>query len=281
MDNIAGSKSSLTWVVHISVVLLVALWLFPTVGLLVSSFRTADQIATGGWWKAMLPAEQNQTFRATDPDDEGAQSRDGDLYVIEGNVFEGAAVGEISVWGTSSREISAYQAGETADLGDGEMLTVQANGDYRLTSPTEMSGRGQRIFTTAVTPPDFTTQNYKDVLFTEGSGGGMAKAFFNTLTVTIPATIIPILIAAFAAYALAWMDFPGRALLIAAVVALLVVPLQLALIPLAQIPQRDWDRQRVCRGVAGSYRVRPAARDLLASKLHGRSAARYHRERPR
>ena len=60
----------------------------------------------------------------------------------------------------------------------------------------------------------------------------MAKAFFNTLTVTIPATIIPILIAAFAAYALAWMEFPGRALLVAAVVAMLVVPLQLALIPL-------------------------------------------------
>ncbi|MCU0911908.1 MAG: carbohydrate ABC transporter permease, partial [Rhodobacteraceae bacterium] len=58
---------------------------------------------------------------------------------------------------------------------------------------------------------------------------------FNTLTVTIPATIIPILVAAFAAYALAWMDFPGRALLIAAVVGLLVVPLQLALIPLLQL----------------------------------------------
>ena len=232
MDNIAGSKSSLTWVVHISVVLLVALWLFPTIGLLVSSFRTADQIATGGWWKAMFPAEQNQTYRAADPDDEGVQTRDGALFVIEGNVFDSAAVGEISVWGTSSREISAYAAGETATLKDGQELTVQANGDFRLTSPEEMSGRGQRIFTTAVTPPDFTTQNYKDVLFTEGSGGGMAKAFFNTLTVTIPATIIPILIAAFAAYALAWMDFPGRALLIAAVVALLVVPLQLALIPL-------------------------------------------------
>jgi alpha-glucoside transport system permease protein len=53
--------------------------------------------------------------------------------------------------------------------------------------------------------------------------------------VTIPATIIPILVAAFAAYALAWMDFPGRALLIAAVVGLLVVPLQLALIPLLQL----------------------------------------------
>ena len=44
MDNIAGTKSSLTWVVHISVVLLVALWLFPTLGLFVSSFRTTDQI---------------------------------------------------------------------------------------------------------------------------------------------------------------------------------------------------------------------------------------------
>ena len=63
----------------------------------------------------------------------------------------------------------------------------------------------------------------------------MGKAFFNTLTVTIPATIIPIVVAAFAAYALAWMDFPGRALLIAAVVGLLVVPLQLALIPLLRL----------------------------------------------
>jgi alpha-glucoside transport system permease protein len=53
--------------------------------------------------------------------------------------------------------------------------------------------------------------------------------------VTIPATIIPILVAAFAAYALAWMDFPGRALLIAFVVGLLVVPLQLALIPLLKL----------------------------------------------
>lgn len=74
--------------------------------------------------------------------------------------------------------------------------------------------------------------NYQRVLFDPGNREGMGQAFFNTLTVTIPATVIPILIAAFAAYALAWMEFPGRALLIAAVVGLLVVPLQLALIPL-------------------------------------------------
>lgn len=68
MDNIAGTKSSLTWAVHLSVVALVALWLFPTVGLLVSSFRTADQIATSGWWKSMFPSEQNLTLRSTAPE---------------------------------------------------------------------------------------------------------------------------------------------------------------------------------------------------------------------
>ena len=52
MDNIAGKKSGLTWAVHISVALLVAIWLFPTLGLFVSSFRTAEQISTSGWWAA-------------------------------------------------------------------------------------------------------------------------------------------------------------------------------------------------------------------------------------
>ena len=55
------------------------------------------------------------------------------------------------------------------------------------------------------------------------------------MTVTIPATVIPILIAAYAAYALAWMEFPGRALLLAAIVGLLVVPLQMSLIPLLRL----------------------------------------------
>ena len=232
MEGIAGQKSGLTWAVHISVAVLVALWLFPTVGLFVSSFRTADQIATSGWWKSMFPSQQNLTLRTAAPE---TQTREGALFVIAGNLFDeaGAARADISVWGTSSRDIAAYQAGQTADLGDGERLTVSADGTYRLESDVQMEGRrGQRVFVTAVSPPVFTLENYRNVLFDPNNREGMAKAFFNTLTVTIPATIIPILVAAFAAYALAWMDFPGRALLIAAVVGLLVVPLQLALIPL-------------------------------------------------
>lgn len=231
MDNIAGSKSSLTWAVNISVVLLVVLWLFPTVGLLVSSFRTSDQIATTGWWKALFPTEQNLTLRTDDPDE--ARVLKGGVYVVEGNLFGAGQPGDISVWGTSSREIDAYAPGEVADLGDGETITVDAEGNYIWTgSEDQLTGRGQRAFVTATTPPKFTLANYDKVLFSGSSTDNMARAFFNTLTVTIPATVIPITFAAFAAYALAWMDFRGRSLLIAVIVGLLVVPLQLALIPL-------------------------------------------------
>ncbi len=231
--DIAGQKSSLSWAVHISVLALVALWLFPTVGLLVSSFRTSDQISTSGWWKAMFPSQQNLTLRSDAPE---LQVQEGDLYVIEGLLFAEGKDAEISVWGVSSREIDSYMAGQTAPLKKGGTVTVQANGQYRMENTEPFSGtRGTRIFVTATTPPEFTLRNYQHVLFDPANSEGMAKAFINTLTVTIPATIIPIVIAAFAAYALAWMEFPGRALLIAVIVGLLVVPLQLALIPLLKL----------------------------------------------
>lgn len=239
MSNIAGKKSALTWAVHLSVAALVLLWVFPTLGLLVSSFRTTDQIRTSGWWVSLFPAVQNEVFRTADPgavriERDGLFMVEGNLYVVAGRADTADAVrAEISAWGVSSREIAAFAPGQTADLGEGETLRVAANGDYVWAgTDDQISGRGQRIFVTAASPPEFTLANYQGVLFDPRNREGMGKAFFNTLTVTIPATIIPILIAAFAAYALAWMEFPGRALLVAAVVALLVVPLQLALIPL-------------------------------------------------
>ncbi|MEC3861144.1 carbohydrate ABC transporter permease [Mesobacterium sp. TK19101] len=235
MDNIAGTKSSLKWAVHLSVAVLVALWVFPTLGLFVSSFRTADQISSSGWWKSMFPTEQTLTLRSADPE---AQTETGGVYVIEGNLFtlNDVPPADISAWGISSRDVGAFGAGDTAELRGGGTITVQANGDYRMESAEPFSGsRGQRVFAKAEIPPEFTLANYQRVLFSGDATDSMAKAFFNTLTVTIPATIIPILVAAFAAYALAWMDFPGRALLIAAVVGLLVVPLQLALIPLLKL----------------------------------------------
>lgn len=74
----------------------------------------------------------------------------------------------------------------------------------------------------------FTLANYLDVMLSQG----MAQAFLNSMVIAIPATIIPISIATFAAYALAWMEFPGRQWIFVITVGLLVVPLQMTLIPI-------------------------------------------------
>ena len=233
---LAGQSSALNWAVHASVLFLVLLWIFPTAGLFVSSFRTADQITNSGWWASLSSSEQIIQLRTGGRDE--AVKEDG-LYVVTGNLLtdvdgpgEGVA---ISAFGVSSRAIGAFTPGQTVPAGEGEELTLNVDGSYRYTSVEEPGRRGQRVFVTGEIPPEFTVDNYKTILFSGTGQDNMAKAFFNTLTVTIPATIIPIMIAAFAAYALAWMEFPGRVLLIAIVVGLLVVPLQLALIPLLRL----------------------------------------------
>ncbi|WP_128255665.1 carbohydrate ABC transporter permease [Falsirhodobacter deserti] len=241
MDNIAGKRGRLTWVLNIAVFLLVLLWTIPTIGLLVSSFRDAQQIQTSGWWTSLTPQKESWAARTATP---GSAAQDGGAYVLEGNVF-GDDAGEVVAFGVTPMQPEAFAAGETADHPDGGTLTVAADGSYRLTSPEPFATpdvvvgdtaggaepRGLRIFVTSTEPPDFTTGNYGTVL----TADGMGQSFLNTLTVSIPATVIPILVAAYAAYALAWMSFPGRALLVSAVVGLLVVPLQLSLIPLLQL----------------------------------------------
>ncbi|MGB0497916.1 MAG: carbohydrate ABC transporter permease [Rubricella sp.] len=238
MDGIAGRKPALVWALHLSALALVLLWLLPTLGLLVSSFRTNDQIRSSGWWVAHVPVEQTQIVRTADPDTARRAAAEG-RFTVEGNLFgvahpDAAAPGTaITAWGVSSLDVAAFGPGARADLGAGEAITVQANGDYRWTgTEDQLAGRGQRVFVTRVVPPSFTFDNYRRVLFDPGNREGMARAFLNTLTVAIPATVMPILVAAFAAYALAWMAFPGRAIVVAGIVGLLVVPLQLALIPL-------------------------------------------------
>ncbi|MEM6934147.1 MAG: carbohydrate ABC transporter permease, partial [Pseudomonadota bacterium] len=185
---------------------------------------------SSGWWSALSTQEaQNPAIRIS-----GDEVQEGDLFVITGDIYENEAA-EITAWGWSSRDPEGFAPGDTAELSRDRTITLEADGTFRFTAIESQEGeRLPRVFTTAISPPEFTFGNYQYMLFDGASNESMAGAFFNTLTVTIPATIIPILVAAFAAYALAWMEFPGRALLVAFVVALLVVPLQLALIPLLQ-----------------------------------------------
>jgi alpha-glucoside transport system permease protein len=126
------------WFVRITILVVVVLWLIPTAGVLISSFRPEDKVDTTGWWTAF------------------------------------AHLFDTSQW---------------------------------------------------------TFENYRQVLDAQN----FSNAFLNSLAVAIPATIMPITIAAFAAYAFSWMEFRGRFVMFVAVVGLLVVPLQMALIPILRL----------------------------------------------
>jgi alpha-glucoside transport system permease protein len=224
-----GNSFASRFGVHIAVLVFVAIWTIPTLGILVSSLRDKNQIIASGWWNSFSSSTQTEAGRL--PAASTQVEKDG-KFVLEGNIFGDGAKRNISAFGVKSAAPTQYPAGTSADLGDGVTLQLNADGSFVMASPKAFEGdRGQRVYYASSAPPKFTTDNYKTVLFSEGIG----RSFMNSLTVTIPATVIPILIAAFAAYALAWMRFPGRALLIAVIIGLLVVPLQMSLIPLLKL----------------------------------------------
>ncbi|MGN6599399.1 MAG: carbohydrate ABC transporter permease [Actinomycetes bacterium] len=135
-----GGRKGGSWIVRGAMTVICLLWLLPTVGLLVTSFRSADAANTSGWWTAFA-----NPLKAT----------------------------------------------------------------------------------------QWTLQNYHDVLF--AGQAPMARSFVNSLIVAVPATVIPILVAAFAAYAFTFLEFRFREPLFILIVALLVVPNQVALVPLLQL----------------------------------------------
>jgi len=200
--------------------LICILWTIPTLGLLVSSFRTRFDIQTSGWWQ-ILPHRSWQLVEEFKPDD--SVDRSG---VME---FAGAK-------GTFE------ELREGVTTSDGKRVRWVGN---RRAGRVQIEEQNWTVLT------DFTLSNYENVLSgkeyilknPDGSelkqkGDDMGNAFLNSLAVVIPSTVIPILLAAFAAYAFAWMRFPGRKYLFILVVALLVVPLQIALIPILQDYQR-------------------------------------------
>ena len=158
----AKSKKTLpTLIITIILIVFCILWTIPTLGILVTSFRTADAASSTGWWTAFS--------------------------------------------------------------------------DFK----------------------NFTLDNYNQVLFGQRfsvgnatgtstvRGATMLSAFLSSITVTLPSVIIPILIAAAAAYGFAWLSFKGRNIMFAAIIALPVVPLQISLIPIL----RDYNKI----GLNGSY----------------------------
>ena len=218
------------------------LWLIPTFGLLIASIRTEDATKSTGWWKAFTPITEFVGIRSSTE----YEHLDDGRYVIRGTLVGSEDIGQAELgntFGIRSSLAETFSVGSTIDLGEyissraGLSLTVNDDHSYEIASnePIELR-RGQNIFIEITTQPSFTTEHYRTIIEAEAdSDFGIGRAFLNTFTVTIPATIIPISIAAFAAYAFSWMNFPFRNFLFIVVVALLVVPLQMALIPISRL----------------------------------------------
>lgn len=138
--------------VYAVLIIIAGIWTMPTLGLLISSFRPAEDVSNSGWWTVLAdPAKANLN-------------------------------------------LNNYR------------IILSSGNDPSLAGIAKEGQTGIDLF----------------------------GAVLNSLTVTVPATVIPVLIAAFAAYGFAWLKFPGRKFFFIAVVALLVVPLQIALIPILQ-----------------------------------------------
>jgi alpha-glucoside transport system permease protein len=201
-------------IVNTALFLLVLIWSIPTLGLFVSSFRDRFDIQTSGWW-TIFPHREWQTLTTLDPkelglDPQGEMTVEGVTGTFE-EFREGVASGDLRVTWVGNRRLGRIEVQE-------QVWAV--NWNFTLDNYRQVIGGTDR----EVTLPDGTVELVP--------GQDMSQAFLNSLAVTIPSTVIPILIAAFAAYGFAWMNFPGRRFLFIMIVALLVVPLQIALVPI-------------------------------------------------
>mgnify|MGYP001169563573 FL=1 len=209
--------------------LFVIVWMAPTFGLFISSFRDKDQLAISGWWTSLITTEVNEIHRTKGKSD---QIYEGGYYIIKGNLFNNVEGKKVISFGVTSKNINEFIVGDKAKLKDKSQITVYENGNYEWKSEKEFKKKkGRRIFITALSPPNFTLNNYKEVLFKEGLG----QAFLNTIAVALPSTLIPLIICSFFSYSLVWMNFFGRDILLATIIASLVVPLQMSLIPILTI----------------------------------------------
>jgi alpha-glucoside transport system permease protein len=178
--------------------LLVALWTIPTLGMLVSSFRPELQVKTTGWWTAFPDIWPESPL----------------LVALIGIAFLVLVVAIVA--GLSRLYLRLGLAGRIA-LVVGSVVVVVGG-------------------LMAASPASFTLANYRETFSRSTTDSpDMWQHFLNSVAITVPATVIPIAFAAFAAYAFAWMDFPGRHWLFIGVVALLAVPIQLSLVPLLQL----------------------------------------------
>ena len=105
----------------------VIVWIIPTFGLFVSSFRDKDLLATSGWWTSLKTTQVNEIHRTLNKE---SQIQENDIHIIKGNLFDIDKGKKIISFGVTSKNINQFLVKEKAVLKDGSELTVSENGDY-------------------------------------------------------------------------------------------------------------------------------------------------------
>ncbi|MBN1267364.1 MAG: ABC transporter permease subunit [Anaerolineales bacterium] len=245
---------------NLIVIFLCVVWIVPTLGVFISSFRSREAVRTTGWWNVLTPASRVIEGKAeydqycaschgengdllpgadlSDPALVAGYPRSNRLLAMLRQEIDGGPHMEDQALLEDPKSaletlapVLAYMEGISGgDTGSETALSLRNYADalvgYKGTQDylTDCEGGGESAST------KFEC-SVKDLLNPEGMG----RAFLNTLAVTIPSALIPILFAAFAAYAFAWMDFPGRMWIFALLVGLQIIPLQMALVPIARM----------------------------------------------
>ncbi len=232
---------------HILIIFTIFIWVVPTVGLLVTSLRPVQAVNSSGWWTIFSPPQGSQEFKQycaachgadgtalpaadlTDPNLINQYPRSLQLLAVLRKDIDGKPhMGDTPVPNAQdAADINSYLR---------RISGIEVPPKFTLNNYIDaiVGYRGTSTYTTACETGTQSTDlncNTSDIL----NPRGMGRAFINSLIVTIPATFLPIIFAAFAGYAFAWLEFKGRFLLFAILVGLQVVPLQMTLVPISRI----------------------------------------------
>ncbi len=231
---------------HVIIILTLIIWIVPTLGLLITSLRPVQDINSTGWWTVFSPkpaasgpyvqfcaschgvdGKKIPQANLTDPNLVAKYPRSLQLLALLKQNFNGQP---------HMGNVPMPSAQEAADIAAYLQNQGQKTSRFTLSNYIDaiVGYRGTHSYLEDCSAHQQSVDlhcNASDLL----NPRGMGRALINSLLVTIPATILPILFAAFAGYAFAWLDFRGRFLLFAILVGLQVVPLQMTLVPISRL----------------------------------------------
>ncbi len=242
---------------HLALIIMCLLWIIPTLGTFVTSFRSRNAVRETGWWtvfSAPKPAgaaeydtycaschgtdgKKIPTANLADPNVANQYSRavnlllylrkpiNGQPHLVNPQLPSNATEAQ-----TILAPILAYMQALGGEKSTTSLLTVDNYLDalvgYRGTA-NYISDCQNKVASTLA----YLSCTSADLL----SPGGMGRAFLNTVIVAVPATLLPIFFGALAAYAFAWLDFKGRQWMFVMLVGLQIIPLQMVLVPIARL----------------------------------------------